>query len=222
MDEQAMSEMPMGEGAPAPDQQMQPQPGQGGVSPQEQAQYDQFVGRAMELIYNKQMFPHLVDMLHGGGDDGQKSEGANGPEKGLAQATVMVVSRVDAAAKEAGQAISPDVKLKGGAEIYSLLAEISDKAGISDYANDRDKLEGTFFTAIDMYLDQQAKAGEIDQAAAQQQMDQLKQMDQNGQLEQLFQDLDARDQAGQGQPQAGMARQEPAPGLKGGMAKGMG
>ncbi len=162
------------------------------AAPAEQAQYNQFVGRAMELIYNAQMFPKIVEMLRGGSDEGSDAKGS---VDGLAMATVMVLTRVVSAAKEAGQSLSPDVLLHGGSEVFAQLAEISDKAGISDYANDRDTLEGAFFRTIDMYIDQARKSGELDEAAAKQQMAQLTAMDQNGQLEQLLSKINQSESA---------------------------
>lgn len=207
-------------GGMAPDQQ-QPEdqtPAANQASPEEQQVYDQYVGRAMQLIYDRSFFPHLVDMLHGGAEKGQQAandNGMSGPQAGLAHAAVMVLQRVGSAAKEAGQTISPDVVLHGGAEVFSQLAEISDRAGISDYANDKDALEGAFFAAIDLYLKQAAQSGEVDQQAAQQQLQQLQQMDQSGQLETMLRDLDAKDQ---GQPSNENEQTEPPDeGLKGGM-----
>lgn len=208
-------------GGMAPDQQQpeQPAPAANQASPEEQAQYNQYVGRAMQLIYDKKFFPHLVDMLHGGAEKGQQAandNGMSGPQAGLAHAAVMVLQRVGSAAKEAGQAISPDVVLHGGAEVFSQLAEISDKAGISNYAEDRDALEGAFFAAIDLYLKQAAQAGDVDQQAAQQQLEQLKQMDQSGELETMLRDLDASDQ-GQQPANENEQSEPPDEGLKGGM-----
>ena len=207
-------------GGMAPNQQ-QPEdqtPAANQASPEEQAQYDQYVGRAMQLIYDKKFFPHLVDMLHGGAEKGQQAandNGMSGPQAGLAHAAVIVLQRVGSAAKEAGQTISPDVVLHGGAEVFSQLAEISDRAGISNYGEDRDALEGAFFAAIDLYLKQAAQSGEVDQQAAQQQLQQLQQMDQSGQLETMLRDLDAKDQ---GQPSNENEQTEPPDeGLKGGM-----
>lgn len=198
--------------APAQDpQQDQPQAANdNSASPEEQQQYNQFVGRAMELING--MFDQIVEMLRGGGEEGQSAEdhGANGPGKGLAQTTVMVLAKVGSAAEQAGQTLSPDVVFHGGSEIFSQLAEISDKAGISDYANDRDALEAAYYLTIDMATEQMAQSGELDQEGAKAAMQQLIDMDAKGELQQIFQSLDAKDQGGAapagkpaGQPQPG-------------------
>lgn len=203
MDEPMRGGMAPDPAAAPPNDQTQQQPaGANQASPEMQVQYDRFVGRAMEVIYNPAMFSKVVNLLRGtgaaGGKDGKPNKG--GPAQGLANATVMVIRRVHDAAKQAGEQLPPDVIFHGGSEIFSQLAEISDKAGLSDYANDRDALEAAYFKAIDMYLQQASKAGEIDQQAAQAQMQKLQQMDQNGQLTQVLRDLDAKDQAGREPP----------------------
>ena len=194
------------------------------ATPEEQGQYDQFVGRAMELIYNQKMFPQVVEMLRGGGgNDGQGKEqaGAHGSAQGLANATAMIITRVYKAATDAGAELSPDVLFHGGTEIFGQLAEISDKAGISTYSEDRDQLEGAYFLAVDTAMQQLKKAGVVDEESAKQALQQLQGMDAKGELEQVFRDLDARDQSASGPseqpppandneapPQGGMAPQE--------------
>ena len=209
--------MPVDQGGTPPADQPMQAANDNSASPEEQAQYNQFVGRAMELIYNPQMFPQIVEMLKGGADAGAPTpdqgqspggqgdqpqpgpadHGASGPAQGLAQATVMVLAKVGTAAEEAGQTLSPDVVFHGGSEIFSQLAEISDKAGISDYANDRDQLEAAYYLAIDLATQQMAQSGEIDQEGAKAAMQKLVDMDANGELEQIFRGLDAKDQGDQ-------------------------
>lgn len=176
------------------------------ASPEEQAQYERFVGRGMELIYSDEMFEQVVDMLDGDGED---------PRKGLAAASSMIVLRVARAADEAGQQLSPDVVYHAGKELFEQLAEVSDKAGISNYANDPDALEGAFFMAIDQVIDQLAEVGELDQEGAKAQLAELQKMDQSGDLEKMFRDLDGQDGA---QPDpAHQAKPAQQSGLKGGM-----
>lgn len=191
------------------------------ASPEEQGQYDQFVGRAMEIIYKPEMFPRVVEMLRGGGNEGEDPEqtGQSGPAQGLANATAMIVTRVFKAAAEAGANLSPDVLFHGGSELFMQLAEISDAAGISDYANERDKLEGAYFLAIDMTTQQLRADGFIEEQEAKAAMQQLADMDANGQLEPIFRELDQKDQAesGAGEDEMPPAEEE-APPMKGGMA----
>lgn len=223
-DQQAQSEPPGDDtGGPEPAQEEAESQDTGGAqqaSPDEQAQYNQFVGRAMELIYNQKMFPQVVQMLRGGSNDGQdpKEAGANGPAQGLAHATAMIITRVYKAASDAGANLSPDVVFHGGTEIFGQLAEISDKAGISDYANDRDALEGAYFLAVDMATEQLRKAGVVDEAQAKEALQQLHGMDAKGELEQVFRELDAHDQGQSGEDQQ---QEQPPPddnAMQGGMA----
>lgn len=189
------------------------------ASPDEQAQYNQFVGRAMEVIYNPKMFPQVVEMLRGGGNDGQGKEetGASGSAQGLAHATAMIITRVYKAAADAGANLSPDVLFHGGTEIFGQLAEISDKAGISDYANDRDSLEGAYFLAVDTATQQLTKAGVVDEAESKAALQQLHDMDAKGELEAVFRELDAKDQSANGAQEAPPANDNSAS-MKGGMA----
>ncbi|WJI43670.1 hypothetical protein NL532_23990 [Mesorhizobium sp. C120A] len=170
------------------------------ATPEEQAQYNQFVGRGMELIYNQKMFPQVVEMLRGGGGEGQGKEhsGATGSAQGLAHATAMIITRVYKAATDSGAELSPDVLFHGGTEIFGQLAEISDKAGISNYAEDRDGLEAAYFLSVDTAMQQLRQAGVVDEASAKQALQQLHDMDAKGALEPVFRELDAMDQQSRG------------------------
>lgn len=228
------------------------------VTPEEDAQCTQFVGRAMQLMYDEKMFPHIVEMLRGGSDAGAAQgapppsgqapagpdvappgdqvdqpqpgdqslpenqdqgggqpagppdHGANGPAKGLAQTAVMILAKVGSAAEQAGQTLSPDVVFAAGTQIFEQLAEISNRAGISDYKPHTDEYEAIYYHAIDMAITQMAKSGELDQKGAMAAMEQLKQMDASGDLERIFQSLDAKDQGGK-QP-AGKPGEQPQSG----------
>ena len=50
------------------------------ATPEEQAQYEQFVGRAWQLIYDDRTFPHVVEMLRGGAGPPNPEEAA--PQQG--------------------------------------------------------------------------------------------------------------------------------------------
>jgi hypothetical protein len=174
------------------------------ASPEEQAQYNEFVGQAMLLIYDEKMFPKIVELLNGAGD----------PKDGLARATSMVVGRMIDAAEKAGDKLSGDVILHGAKETFEQLAEISAKAGIMDYSQDQDAFEGAFFRAVDMLRTLLQQMGKLDEAAMKQDFDKLVQMDQSGELEAMFRGLAADDDAAMQQGQPGMppAGQPPMPG----------
>lgn len=161
------------------------------ASPEEQAQYDQFVQTAMQLIYDESIKDTLIDML----DGAQGSDGGN-PAEGLAMATVMVVGRVKQVAEQAGEQIDKVVLFHAGTEIMGQLADISRDAGIKDYGEDHQALQAAYFRAIDMYIDQARKAGEVDDAAAAQDLQRLLKADSDGQLEQIMMQLANDDEKG--------------------------
>lgn len=172
------------------------------ASPEEQAQYNEFVGQALMLIYDEKMFGKIVDLLNGAGD----------PMDGLARATSLVVGRIMDVAEKAGDKLSGDVILHGAKEIFEDLANLSAKAGIMDYSQDQDAFEGAFFRAVDMLRTLLQQMGKLDEAAVKQDFDKLVQMDQSGELEGMFRELAANDDAAlqQGQPVGGMP-QPPMP-----------
>lgn len=174
------------------------------ATPEEQAQYDHFVAKAYDLIYDQKTLPKIVDMLDGDGQD---------PMEGLARATALIVGRIGDAAEKAGEHLSGDVVLHAGTEIFEDLANLSRVANIKDYSQDRDALEGAYFRALDIFRGMLQEAGALDQGAAAADMDRLTQMDADGQLEAVFQSLAERDAAeapDEGQPaeQAAPAPQE--------------
>jgi hypothetical protein len=190
------------------------------ASPEEQAQKDQFVGRAMELIYSDKVFPQVVQMLEGGASDqpdpetGETAEGD--PVQGLAAATTMIVSRVAEVAEQKGAAISPDVLYHAGADILEELAEVSKRGQIKDYSQDHDALEQAWFTALDMYRNQMQQNGTLDQESAKGGLDQLQKADANGSLERIMRNLAANEGAGQ----AGGEELPPEPANQNRRAKG--
>jgi len=184
------------------------------ASPEEQANADQFVGRAWQLIYDDKTFPQIVEMLRGGA-----GEGATGnPVQGLAETTDMIVARVGQAAEESGATLMPDAVMHAFGDILEELAEISRRAKIKDYAQDRDSLEGAYFQALDLYRDRLQKAGVLDQAEHQRGLEQLMEADQDGTLEQIMRQLAESEDSGQA---GGEVPEEPAPKRKG-MASAMG
>lgn len=168
-------------GAPFGDQAAQQ------ASPEEQALYDQFVGEAFNMIYDKRMLPGVLEMLRGGGD----------PVGGLATAAAQVTAKVYASAQKAGQQIPPDVLLHAGTEIYEDLAELSKTAGIKDFSKDKDAFESGYFRALDQYRMMEQQNGTADQGAAKRDLDTLQQMDKSGQLEQMMMGLAERDANGE-------------------------
>lgn len=159
------------------------------ASPEEQQIYNQFVGRAMLMIYDDKMLPKVIDMLDGGAEKGQDGD----PMEGLARTTALVVGRVAQAADKAGQKLPGDVLLHAGKEILEDLAELSRVAKIKDYSEDPDALEGAMFRALDQFRLILQGAGRLDQRAAQTDMAKLEEMDKSGELETMLRGLAAKD-----------------------------
>ncbi|MCA0276238.1 MAG: hypothetical protein LCH86_09550 [Proteobacteria bacterium] len=164
------------------------------ASPEEQQQYDHFIGKAYELTYNREMLPKVLDLLQGEGD----------PKEGLARAAALVIGRVSAAAQQAGEKLTGDVLLHAGTEVFEDLANLSTEAGIHDFGEDRDGLEGAYFRALDLYREMMQQSGQLDEAAAAQDLDRLMKADQDGQLEAMFRRL-AEEDAGESKSPTGEA-----------------
>lgn len=169
------------QGAPAPpmdrpgmDQGMMGEDGeQSNVSPEEQAAYEQFVANGLKLIFNEQTAPKLIASLQAEGN----------PVHALANATVMIVQRLEQSAAKAGQTISPDILMHGGAEIMSNIAELAKAAKIHEFSEE--ELESASYVAMDLYGDQAMKQGTLDKNAIAQDVQTIVQADQQGTLEQV-------------------------------------
>ncbi|MEC5323315.1 hypothetical protein [Aurantimonas sp. A3-2-R12] len=178
-------------------------------SPEEQALYDKFVGKAFMLVYDEKFFPTVIEMLKGEGD----------PIEGLAVASSKVIARVMTAAKDAGQELAGDVLFHGAKEIFEDLAELSRRAGIKDFSQDPDALEGAYFRALDQFRMFLEESGGINREAAQADLAMLQQMDEAGELEGLFRDLAAKDDAGGPEPEP-TQQEGPQPQQRGGLMQG--
>lgn len=168
------------------------------ASQQEQAQYEKFVAKAWDLVYDKAMLPKVVDMLGGEGE----------PVEGLARTTALVVGRVATAAEQAGEKLSGDVVLHAGKEIFEDLADLSATFKVKDYTKDPEALEGAYFRAMDHFRVMMQQAGRLDQGAAQKDMEMIQQMDESGEFEQMLRGLAEQDTAKAGKsekPKAGQS-----------------
>lgn len=109
------------------------------VSPEEQAQYDQFMDRAFALAYDERTFPTVMGRIAKAPD----------PVEGLAAATAMLVSRLKDTAARQNISLSPDVLYHGGAALLEDLADTAGKAGIHDFTPD--EVEGALYRCLDLY-----------------------------------------------------------------------
>lgn len=170
------------------------------VTPEEQAQYDDFMDKLLQVAYNAKFFPQVLDRIKGGSD----------PREGLASVTVAIVKRVADAAKQSGKPFSTDVVFNGGAELLEDLADTAGKAGVHDFS--QDELEGALYRAMDIYREQ---GGDLSQDPnIQADFGQLMQADQAGALDQVVPGLAEKFGTGSEQPGA-------QPSLRGLMPRGM-
>lgn len=145
------------------------------VSPEEQQQYDMFVGNAYKLIFGDER--RLQTIL-------QSLKATEDPKLNLANATAQVVAAVEQSAAKAGVQLSGDVLLHGGAEIMESLAEAAQKARIHDY--NEDEMEGAFYQAVDMYREIGTQQGRVDPKMLQEDWAELEQLDQQGKLGEMM------------------------------------
>jgi hypothetical protein len=206
-----MDQMATPESAAAP-QPMAPAPGEDlGVqqaTPEEQEQYDMIVGSAFNMVYDEKMLSQITTVLEGGGD----------PKAGLARAASLVLTKVLKSAKQSGQEFDGGVIFHAGTEIFEDLAELSKEAGIHDFTQDPDELEGAYFLALDQLRVDMQEAGMLNTEAAKADFAQLQEMDANGKLEQMLLSLASEDEKGSG-PEKAMPEEE-APGNGGGLLRG--
>jgi len=141
------------------------------ASPEEQQQYDAFVGNAYKLMFGDDNRMRSIIASLKASDD---------PKMNLANATAQVVMALQQSAAKAGQQIGPDVLMHGGAEIMETLAEAAQRAKIHDYT--ADEMEGAWYQAVDMYREMASKAGLVDPEKAKAEFANLQQQDQSGAL----------------------------------------
>src|SRR5436309_1133861 len=110
------------------------------VTPEEQAQYDQFVKNGMSILYTEdgKIPPEVLNRLSRGK-----------PAAALAQTGVWLVSMLENSAKQSGKQIDPAVLMHGGKELFEQLATISQTAHIHRF--DQKELDGAWYSALDMY-----------------------------------------------------------------------
>lgn len=159
------------------------------ASPEEQAQYEQFVNNALELIYDKtggELRPEILEALK----STEPAPAAEGEEQGqspqpphiiaLANTAVMIVSKLDDSSREAGQPASDEVLMEVGKDVVELLVEGAEAAGLRDYT--QDDMDGAFITAADMYRSKAVADGRTDEETLKGQWDDLITADQEGRL----------------------------------------
>lgn len=175
---------PAGPGSPGPQAQsgLLPSPtdvpaGEGdetNVSPEEQAQYDQFVTNGMRLINDKKGLSKLLKSI----------EGAGNPVEGLANTVASIVIRVEDSAKQKNVEMSPDVLMHGGTELLEQAAELAEAAGIHEFSEQ--DLENALNIAMDIYRTTRQQQGKLPTEQLSQDLQEVQAAEQGGELEQMF------------------------------------
>lgn len=144
------------------------------ATPEEQALYKQVVENAVEVIYPKgddMLAPKLIEALQAG----------ENPVMNLALAAVSVVRGLKESARAAGQDIPDEILYYAGSEVIEVIAEAAEAAKIAEYSEE--DLERALFIAADIYREQAAAAGEIDEDEAKAEFAELQQADAEGRLD---------------------------------------
>lgn len=119
--------LPPGRGGNEPESDNEEGSGeQPNVSPEEQAAYDSVVTHAMNMIYGDRTFPQIMKMIQSAGD----------PAEGVAQAAVMILSRIYESSRKQGQPLSDDVLMAAGEEVIGLLFELVEETGLGESDDD--------------------------------------------------------------------------------------
>ena len=163
------------------------------VTPEEQAEYDEFVNNVLEVIYPQgergqmskvvqahlqgQFEPELQQMF------GQVEPPINpqSPIDNIAATGALIVVHMEDSAEQAGKQLDDSVVYHGGSEIIQVLANDGEEAGFFN-VEDKD-IENAFYRAIDLYRyisprdDQQSLTDEFSQIA---------QADKAGQLDKVL------------------------------------
>ena len=156
----------------------------GNVSPEEQAEYDEFVGHAMDLMYKDgeegaAVMPEILEALNVGPPQGAE-EGANPAIMALAQTAVTIITKLDDSAREQGRVISDDVLMHGGVEIIEQLGDIAEAANFYDYSEE--DMIGAFQQAVDLYRPKLIADGRTTEETLKAQFAELNEADAAGKL----------------------------------------
>lgn len=148
------------------------------ASPEEQAEYEEFVTKGMDLMYNDKAMEEVI----------RSALGDSNPIEGLANTLVVVVKRLEDSAGEAGREFSGDVKLHAARELLEQLVELVEATGAHEFTEE--EMESAFYLALDTYRTIKQESGELPVEDLQEDMQMLVQAEQQGQLDQLVPGLE--------------------------------
>jgi hypothetical protein len=166
-----------------------------GVTPEEQASYDDFVGKASDLIHGGEtetVLPEILESLRGGGQSapvdptGDPETGApnNGPILALANTAVQICQKLDVDSSEAGTPYADEVLYQGAVEVVEMLGEIAEAANIHTYSED--DLAGAFYQAVDLYRPIAIEMGRTTEETLKGQFGEIEEGGKDGRLDQVM------------------------------------
>jgi hypothetical protein len=170
------------EGAPPRDPSKYVEEGESNVSPEEQAQYEQFVNNSYQLLYQEgqeggEVRPEVLESLQVGE---QQGEGPNPAIMALAQTAVNVVTQLDDSARQAGSPITDDVLYHGATAVIEELAEIAQASQLYDFSEE--EMGGALMQAIDLYRPKLIADGRTSEETLKSQFDEVNQAEAAGKL----------------------------------------
>lgn len=145
------------------------------ASPEEQAQYDQFMDNAGEIIFpdgeqGPEISPNITQALKGSED----------PIMNLATAAITIVTQLRDSAKKAGAPVSDDVLWEAGSDIVGMLADVANDAKIHEYSEE--EIEKAWYMALDLYRTAGEQSGDVDTEALKQSFGEMQMADKEGRL----------------------------------------
>lgn len=163
-------------GKPAPDEEQSGEEpdAESNVTPEEQADYDLFVGQAMNMIAkpeHQKFRDSLVKLLSAGSDR----------VAALASAATRLVEGVEKSANQAGKEFSADILLHAGQEIVELLAEFAQAKKIHSFTPD--EVDAAFLQAVDLY--RMNNKDKVDPQAAQQELQEIAAAEKQGNIDEV-------------------------------------
>lgn len=166
------------------------------ASPEEQEEYDEFVGACSDLIYgggdedNPRVMPEIIEALE---PAKEAAEAAGNPAiLAVANTAVQVVQRVDTAGFDANRPVSDAVLLHGMVEVVDMLIEIVETLGWHQYSEE--EAGGCLIQALDLYRPIAVEMGRATEEELQAEFLQIVEADEAGRLDELLPALKGRDQ----------------------------
>ena len=182
--------MKVGRASPAPAAGSQPgasriddsdeQGQQPNVSPEEQAQYDAFVGNGLKVIYGEGANPSGEDEPAVRPDILNRLKESSDPLENLANTTVWLVTMLETSAEKGGNQLDDAVVMHGGKAMLEELAEVSEAAGIHDYSEK--EMEGAWYRGLDLYRETATQDGRVDPESLKEQFGEIQRADEQGRM----------------------------------------